>query len=233
MNANLPHFAIIVAGGKGLRMGTELPKQFLILDGTPVLVHTIRAFISAVSGITIVLVLPDSHLDYWNSLAGEYFPNQKIQTVSGGKTRYHSVKNGLNRINKEEGLVAVHDAVRPCISHEIIRNSFLEAQKNKSAIVSVPLKDSIREVTKESNKALDRSKFRLIQTPQTFDLKTLKASYELDYQSNFTDDASVVESFGETINLIEGDYRNLKITTPEDLKSAELFIKEINLDSRG
>ncbi len=214
--------AIIVAGGSGTRMQSELPKQFLLLGGKSILMHTIEAF--HFDDIQITLVLPKDQIQIWKDLCLKHNFNHAINIVEGGATRFQSVKNGLNSIADSTGLVAIHDGVRPFIHRSIISESFNQASIKGSAITSVPLKDSLREVTSESNHAVDRSKFRLIQTPQTFQLAHIKKAFEKPYQSTFTDDASVFENNGHSINLIEGDYRNIKITTPEDLSVAESFL---------
>jgi len=218
-------FAIIVAGGKGTRMGTEQPKQFLILDEQPILMHTIQRFFEAIVDIQIIVVLPQDQLEVWQALKEKYNFSIPHQTTTGGNSRFASVRNGLAQIDVEEGLVAVHDGVRPMVSQEIIRNSYAKADEFGSAVVSVPLKDSIREVNTNSNKALDRAKYRLIQTPQTFQISLFKKAFEVEELPVFTDDASVFEYAGNAIHLIEGSYENIKITTPDDLVLAEALLK--------
>ncbi len=215
-------YAIIVAGGSGTRMQSELPKQFLQLNGKPILMHTIEAF--RFDDIAITLVLPKEQLEYWKELCSTHNFNTHHKVVEGGETRFQSVKNGLNSIEGHEGIVAIHDGVRPLINQLIISESFKQAEAMGCAITSVPLKDSLREVTLTSNHSVDRSDFRLIQTPQTFQLALIKKTFDAPYQSTFTDDASVFENSGHTIHLIEGDYKNIKITTPEDLLVAESFL---------
>ena len=214
---------MIVAGGSGTRMQSELPKQFIKLKGEPILMHTIRAF--SFDGIKVIVVLPKSQIVFWKELCQKqaFFLEHKV--VEGGKTRFESVKSGLKSIEANEGLVAIHDGVRPIIKKEIINSSFLYAEKNGNAIVSVPLKDSIREINESQNEHKDRNKYRLIQTPQTFQLQLIRSAFEVDYKTHFTDDASVLEYAGNKINLIDGDYRNIKITTPEDLIVAESFLE--------
>lgn len=223
-------FAIIVAGGSGSRMKTERPKQFLLLKNKPILLHTLEKFLSDES-IQLILVLPKTEIDYWNEQLIPDFPEfvqkaqQRLLLVEGGATRFQSVKNGLTAIEANEGIVAVHDGVRPLISSELVEESFRVAEEKKAVVVSVPLKDSARMVLADgSNKMIDRSSVRLMQTPQTFELALLKAAFEQNEEPFFTDDASVVEHFGHPITLIEGDYTNLKITTPEDLLIAERLI---------
>ncbi len=215
-------YAIIVAGGSGARMKSSLPKQFLLLNCQPVLMHTLKAF--DFDQIQITLVLPVEQIQFWQKLCKEHSFEVPHKIVHGGETRFHSVKKGLDSIDGNEGLVAIHDGVRPLISRDIVSSSFDQALTHGNAITSVPLKDSLREVSARSNQAVDRSKFRLIQTPQTFQLSLIKEAYETSYQSTFTDDASVFENNGGSIHLIDGDYRNIKITTPEDLLVAESFL---------
>lgn len=216
-------YAIIVAGGNGTRMQSELPKQFLELAGKPILMHTINAFYF--DEIEIILVLPADQIAFWNSLCTQYRFSVPHTIVSGGATRFNSVKNALDSIIDESGVVAIHDGVRPIIKRETISNSYKVAENSGNAIVSVACKDSLRKVSGKGNSAVNREDYQLIQTPQTFQIKSIKSAFNADYQSSFTDDASVFEHHGETINLITGDYRNIKITTPEDLLVAESFLK--------
>ena len=215
-------YAVIVAGGSGTRMQSEIPKQFIELKGLPILMHTINAF--HFDNIQIILVLPGDQIDFWKQLIDQYDFKTPHQTVIGGSERFDSVKNGLKSISSEEGLVAIHDGVRPLIDRKIINRSFEVASKNGNAIVSIALKDSIRSVDPTANRQEDRSRFRLIQTPQTFQLKLIKQAFEQPFDPLFTDDASVLEKAGFSINLIEGSYQNIKITTPEDLLIAESFL---------
>ncbi|MEM7551905.1 MAG: 2-C-methyl-D-erythritol 4-phosphate cytidylyltransferase [Bacteroidota bacterium] len=215
-------YALIVAGGSGQRMKSDLPKQFLLLKGVPILIHTLRKFDANFRIGEICLVLPESHFKYWEDLSQSFSFRNKITIVAGGKTRFDSVKNGLEVFQGKKGLVAIHDAVRPIISNEVIDHSFEKANEKGSAIVAVDPKDSVREVEVNGRShALDRSKLKLIQTPQTFNLEWITEAYNVEFSSIFTDDASVYENSGRTVELIEGDYNNIKITTPEDLKIAE------------
>ena len=220
----MQEYVIIVAGGSGNRMKSDVPKQFLPVNGLPILMHTILAFRRYSSDLKIILVLPENHFEFWNALCVQYAFNEIFALVAGGSTRFDSVKNGLNSITDAEAVVAVHDGVRPIIAKEIIAASFLKASEFGSAVVSVPLKDSIREITKEGNNALDRNKFVLIQTPQTFRLDWMRQAFAKVYSPYFTDCASVIESEGFPIYLIPGSYENIKITTPEDLRWAEIFL---------
>jgi 2-C-methyl-D-erythritol 4-phosphate cytidylyltransferase len=220
-----PKYALIVAGGSGSRMNAELPKQFIPIGGIPILIHTLKRFADYSSDIKIILVLPKNEIANWEVIAGKYFFKNPIQTVSGGSSRYQSVKNGLYCIKEKEALVAIHDGVRPFISRAIIHESFVKAEKYGNAITSVPLKDSIRIVEGEKSRSADRSSFRLIQTPQTFKYSVIMKAYQTSELSSFTDDASVAEHAGEEIKLIEGSYSNIKITTSEDLIVAEGILK--------
>ena len=224
-------YAVLVAGGSGSRMGSEVPKQFLPLAGKPILSHTIEQFLK-IENIQIILVLPERDIDYWNGIVAQQQVNltflKSIKIVAGGKSRFQSVKNGLAHV-ESDGLVAVHDGVRPLISTEIIEKSFQVANELGNSVTSVQLKDSIREVGEnQQNKAVERTKFRLMQTPQTFRSEIIKKAFEVEEQSFFTDCASVLEFTGYSINLIDGAYENIKITTPEDLIVAEALLKSRN-----
>ena len=209
-------YTIIVAGGRGLRMESDIPKQFLLLAGKPVLMHTLEAFRSAIEGIQIILVLPSDQMETWESLVSKYAFEIDHRIVEGGETRFDSVKNGLVFVS-ENGLVAIHDGVRPLVSKDVIIRSFEGAAALGNAITTVALKESIREVHQLGNKSVDRSAYRLVQTPQTFKSSLIKNAFANAEHSDFTDDAGVLEHDGVKINLIEGDYKNIKITTKEDL----------------
>ena len=225
---------IIVAGGKGLRMGTDLPKQFLPIGGRPVLMHTMEAFERAIPGIHIVLVLPKSQQAFWLELCVQHAFTLPHTIADGGETRFHSVKNGLNSLSHDhiEGcLVAVHDGVRPFVSAEVIRNCFDAARKYGAAVPVVPVVETVRQLRPsttegegDSSFTIDRSRLRLVQTPQTFQLPLLLRAFEQPYCDAFTDDASVVEAFGHPITLVEGNRENIKITTPFDLRIAEALL---------
>ncbi|HCZ36412.1 MAG TPA: 2-C-methyl-D-erythritol 4-phosphate cytidylyltransferase, partial [Cytophagales bacterium] len=217
-------YALIVAGGKGTRIKSKLPKQFLELTGKPILLHTLEAFYRYSENITIVLVLPEDDFAIWNDICKKYNFTKPIILQKGGETRFQSVKNGLEKITGP-GLVAVHDGVRPLVSEDIIGASFRLAAVHQSAVAAVRLKESIRMTDQDNTKAMDRSRFRLIQTPQTFSIDLIKQAYQLKEDVTMTDDASVVEKLGHTISLFEGSYENIKITTPEDLIVAEALVK--------
>lgn len=212
----MKRFALIMAGGKGTRMKSEVPKQFMLINKKPVIVHTIEKFLAATSHI--ILVLPKNHLETWAKIQTRYFPKVPIETAIGGETRTDSVKSGLKKLTNE-GLVAIHDAVRPFVSLEEIESSFNSAQLHGSGVVAVPLKDSIREVygTTINSRAKNRENFVLAQTPQTFRTSEIKHAYDHITRQNHSDDATVYELAGYKVRLTLGNYANIKITTPEDL----------------
>lgn len=214
-------YAVIVAGGKGERFGSDVPKQFLLLQGIPVLQHTLNLF----NGIAdeLVLVLPESQQSYWAELVITYNITIPHKVVSGGNTRFQSVYNALQVI-PDDGIVAIHDGVRPLASKELINNCYTNAETKGNAVAAVALKDSIREITGNISKAVNRDNYRLVQTPQVFKTSELKAAYNKPEQNHYTDDASVMEANGHTINLIDGEHSNIKITVAEDLKLAETLL---------
>ncbi len=218
-------YAIIVAGGKGLRMGKEIPKQFLPIAGVPILMRTIHTFYYFDPETTLILVLPAEQQEYWHTLCKEYRFNIPVTIVNGGETRYHSVKNALSAVH-ENGLVAVHDGVRPFVSREVLAHAYTSAAEKGSAVPVIPLTDSIRKINSEGkSETCNRSDYRLVQTPQVFKSEWLLQAYESPYSPDFTDDASVVEQCGFNIHLVDGNIRNIKITTPFDLLLAETFLK--------
>lgn len=222
---NKERYAIIVAGGRGLRMGGELPKQFLPLSGKPVLMRTLELFEGEVS--RIILVLPEDHIPFWQDLRERYHFTLPHTVALGGETRFHSVRSGLSHL-PQEGLVAVHDGVRPLASRALIRRSFEEAERSGAALPTCPVTDSLRLRQDEGkSEAVDRSRYVAVQTPQTFDLGRLQQAYEQAYSPLFTDDASVYEaaSLG-SITLIDSEETNIKLTTPRDLLLAELLLRE-------
>lgn len=220
------NYVIIVAGGSGSRMKSAVPKQFLLLNGLPVLMHTINAFYHCNSKPQIIVVLPaDSH-EYWERLCQTHQFEIPYKLVDGGETRFHSVKSGLALIEENDAIVAVHDAVRPLITCEIIDESFECAALYGNAIVAIKSRDSVRQIKDNRSVNLVRDEIYLIQTPQTFQAAQLKEAYLQVYQSYFTDDASVVEQTGVNINLIGGSYQNIKITYPEDIAIAEFLLKQ-------
>jgi 2-C-methyl-D-erythritol 4-phosphate cytidylyltransferase len=222
----MDEYAVIVAGGSGSRMHSKLPKQFIEIGGLPILMHTINQFKNYSSNLKIILVLPDYQIDTWKILCAKFkFDDSKIVVVSGGATRFQSCKNGILALKSDEAIVAIHDGVRPFVSNEIIKKGYELAYETGTAVCCVVSKDSARYVESFTNYALDRNRLKLIQTPQIFELKILKKAYSVIENETFTDDASVVESAGFPINLYDGDYKNIKITTQEDLYLAEIFLK--------
>jgi 2-C-methyl-D-erythritol 4-phosphate cytidylyltransferase len=219
------HYAIIVAGGSGTRMHSAVPKQFLLLNGIPMLMHTIEAFhLSYTKPLIIVVLHPDSH-EYWNDLCAEHNFTISHQLVSGGETRFHSVKNGISLIDDDDAVIAIHDAVRPLVTKEIIDDSYDCAVQYGNAIVAIKSRDSVRQIKDNRSQSLNRDEIYLIQTPQTFQALQLKKAYLQPYQESFTDDASVVEQTGVNINLVGGSYQNIKITFPEDIAIAEFLLR--------
>lgn len=219
--------AILVAGGRGTRMGTSISKQYIPIGGKPVLMHTLEAFYRADTQIQLILVLPKDDFEFWKDLCLEYNFTLFHQTVAGGATRFQSVKNGLDSIPFSSGLVAIHDAVRPFVSQDVIKESFVKAKELGSAIAVVPLKDSLREVNDDGKSQFrERHKFRLVQTPQTFQLDKIKKAFETPERGEFTDDATVYEFQGWKVTLIDGNMENIKLTTPEDLEYAEFLLSK-------
>jgi len=220
----LKRSAIIVAGGSGTRMNSNIPKQFLLLSGRPLLMHCLYAFNIACKETEIVIVLPETFIEEWEKLCRTHGINIKHTVVPGGETRFQSVKNALPLI-ANEGFVAVHDGVRPLVTPELINYCYDSAVVMGNAVPVIPVNESIRSVDGSESRPEDRRRFRLVQTPQVFKVINLKKAYEQEYDITFTDDASVIERTGEKINLISGNPGNLKITSPDDLRIAEsLFL---------
>jgi len=218
-------YIIIVAGGKGLRMGSDIPKQFLPIGGKPVLMRTLERFREYSDDIQIILVLPEAQQEYWHQLCDEYHFDVEYTLANGGQTRFHSVQNGLAKVPDDaQGVVGVHDGVRPFPSIEVIKNCYETARTAKAVIPVIPVVETVRHLDGDSSLTVPRDEYRLVQTPQTFDIQLLKAANKQPYNDGFTDDASVVEAFGHKITLVEGNRENIKITTPYDLKIAEVLI---------
>jgi 2-C-methyl-D-erythritol 4-phosphate cytidylyltransferase len=213
---------IIVAGGKGLRMGGEIPKQFLPICGKPVLMRTLETFHAYDSAIHIILVLPVSQQAYWKELCAEYYFALPHDVADGGETRFHSVMNGLAKV-EGEGLVGVHDGVRPFVSQEVIARCYEEAAEKKAVIPVIGVVETVRQLVDGESVTVPRDQYKLVQTPQVFDVALLRKAYHQEYTDMFTDDASVVEALGEKVHLVEGNRENIKLTTPFDLKLAELL----------
>ena len=220
----MKRIVIIVAGGKGLRMGGDLPKQFIPLQSKPVLMHTIDAFYKWDSSAYLVLVIPEEHESYWKMLCKELNFTVPHRVVYGGETRFHSVRNGLREV-EGEGLVAVHDGVRPFVSPEVISSCFAAAQDFGAAIPVIPMIESVREIIGGESRPFDRNRLCIVQTPQVFRAGILYKAYEQPYDERFTDDASLVETSGHAIRLVDGNRENIKITTPMDLQYALLQLK--------
>lgn len=214
---------IIVAGGSGKRMGGALPKQFSIIGGKPILAHTINAFRKALPASRIVVVLPAEYIEFWKNLSAR-FEVAKHSVVEGGKERFYSVKNGIEALSDAVDLIAVQDGVRPFATKELIFRTVACAVENGSAIPVVKAVDSYRVVEGDTSHIIDRTPLRIVQTPQIFAAPVLRAAYDTEFRAEFTDDASVVEYSGEKIALCEGDYLNIKITTPNDLALAEAIL---------
>lgn len=216
-------YVIIVAGGKGLRMGTDIPKQFLPIGGKPVLMRTLERFREYSANLNIILVLPKAQQAYWQGLCKEYNFKVEYLLADGGETRFHSVQHGLALIPDDaEGVVGVHDGVRPFPSIEVIRRCYEEAREKGAVIPVIPVVETIRHIKDGTSMTVPRDEYRLVQTPQTFNIQLLKAANRQPYNDNFTDDASVVETYGHPITLVDGNRENIKITTPYDLKIAEI-----------
>jgi 2-C-methyl-D-erythritol 4-phosphate cytidylyltransferase len=221
-------YAVIVAGGSGLRMGTAQPKQFLPLRGKPVLWYSLTAFLNAFKDLEIILVLPQDHLQTGEDIIRTTHDPNRIWITAGGATRFHSVKNGLDHIH-HHSIVFVHDGVRCLLTPELIRRCYEKALDKGNAIPSIRAVDTIRLETVGGNEMIDRQKVHIIQTPQTFYSDIIKAAFEQDYEESFTDEASVVERLGVKIQLVEGEPTNIKITRPVDILMAEKILEEREL----
>lgn len=217
-------YAVIVAGGTGSRMGGELPKQFQLIDGKPVLYYTINAFLQAYEDVQVILVLPEIHLQLGQEIVDAFFDHRRIVLTAGGLTRFHSVQKGLEQV-REESVVFVHDGVRCLVTPAFIQRCCDEALHLGAVIPVVDCKDSLRLVTDTGSEMLDRSKVKLVQTPQTFHSKILLPAFNIDYKERFTDEAAVVEAFGLSVHLIEGEEENIKITYPADLITAASILQ--------
>ena len=218
----MTYTVLIVAGGKGLRMGSDLPKQFLPIGGKPVLMHTIEAFHHFDRTMKIILVLPQEQQTYWQELCAKHSFVIEHTVVDGGETRFHSVKNGLACVNS--GLVGVHDGVRPFVSPEVIKRCYELAAIKKAVIPVIDVVETERHITETGSETVSRNDYKLVQTPQVFDAELLKQAYAQEYTPFFTDDASVVEAMGVSVCLAEGNRENIKITTPFDLKISSALV---------
>lgn len=218
-------YALIVAGGSGKRMGAEVPKQFLELGERPLLMHTIEQFIRFDESIEIITVLPENQIRHWMELQERYSFKVLQTMVKGGESRFQSVRNGLEFLDCP-GLVAIHDGVRPFVSNETIKRCFDTAARLGNAVPVIPPSDTLRIITDEASKPLDRQRVRLVQTPQVFSCELIKEAYTQDFQPDFTDDAMVLEKMGIKINLVEGNRENIKITNPEDMLISNAFLAQ-------
>lgn len=214
---------IIVAGGKGTRMGASLPKQFIRLGSRPILMHTIERFFNYDRSMTIIVVLPKNQQEYWTQLCKDYNFDVPFIIADGGQTRFHSVCNGLSKVTNERW-IGVHDGVRPFVSDEVITTCFRVVQSSRAVIPTIGIVETLRKVEEEKSSTLNRDDYRLVQTPQVFDVALLKEAYQQEYDKKFTDDASVVEALGYDVTLIEGNRENIKVTTPFDLKIGEALL---------
>lgn len=217
--------ALIVAAGTGSRMNSDVPKQFLLINGKPLLYYTLEAFFNSYDDLRVILVLPAEHISKGQEIIDGFFEKTKISICQGGETRFHSVQNGLALV-KGEHIIFVHDGVRCLITPSLIHTCYENAVQYGTAIPATECKDSLRMVKKNENKSINRDAIRLIQTPQTFHSKILVPAYKIEYKSQFTDDASVVEAYGLKVHLVAGEELNFKITTPLDLKLAEYIIEQ-------
>jgi 2-C-methyl-D-erythritol 4-phosphate cytidylyltransferase len=215
---------VIVAGGKGLRMGGDIPKQFLPVKGMPVLMRTIQRFYDYDNAMQIVLVLPEAQQGYWKQLCEEYRFSLPYVLANGGETRFHSVRNGIAKVAEGVELIGVHDGVRPFVSVETIAACFDEAARCGAVVPVIDVVETVRHLEASGSVTVPRSEYRLVQTPQVFDAQLLRRAYKQPYTDFFTDDASVVERFGHTVTLVQGNRENIKITTPYDMKIAEVLV---------
>lgn len=220
-----PVYVVIVAGGQGQRMGMAVPKQFLLLDGKPVLYYTVKAFNDVLPAAHLTLVLPEAQLSMAQMVLQHFPEGLDLTIVSGGATRFHSVRNGLQNI-PANALVMVHDGVRPFVSSALIERCIKGAIVNGSAIPAIPVTDSIRSVSGSVSKPVDRASLKSVQTPQTFKAEVLLPAFRQEFNESFTDEATVVETNGSPVFLVDGEKNNMKITTPEDLEIAEIFVKK-------
>jgi 2-C-methyl-D-erythritol 4-phosphate cytidylyltransferase len=218
-------YAIIVAGGAGIRMGGNLPKQFILLKDKPVLYYTLKAFLDSYDDLQVILVLPIDFTNMGQEIIDAFFDKNRIRITAGGDTRFQSVKNGLALV-EEESIIFVHDGVRCLVSKDLIHRCYAQAVETGTAIPAIASKDSIRLLREEGNETFDRNKVMLIQTPQTFHSKILLPAFQIDYKDKFTDEATVAEAYGMKVSLVEGEENNIKITRPLDLLIAEKVMEQ-------
>jgi 2-C-methyl-D-erythritol 4-phosphate cytidylyltransferase len=217
-------YVVIVAGGNGSRMNSSIPKQFLLLKGKPVLYYSINTFLHTFDECKIILVLPEEHIAAGQEIIDAFFDYNRIEIVIGGRTRFHSVQNGLAKVDDEESVIFVHDAVRPMVSSVLLYRCLAAVIELGTAVPVIDCKDSVRIINEDGNEAIERSSIKLVQTPQAFHGKILLPAFNIDYKEKFTDEASVVEAFGLKVSLVEGEEENIKITKPTDLIIAESIL---------
>lgn len=225
INSSMKKYAIIVAGGEGKRMGGDVPKQFLILNGKPVLYYALKAFHDSYKDLEIILVLPENHIAAGQEIIDAYFDYNRVKISVGGSSRFQSVKNGLEMI-KEESIIFVHDAVRCLVTEHLIQSCYASAEHTGTAIPVVPCTDSVRLMKDDINEFFPRQDVMLVQTPQVFHSKILIPAYNIEYKEKYTDEASVVDAFGMKLSLVDGESDNIKITLPKDLVIAEYIIQQ-------
>lgn len=217
----LEQYAIIVAGGTGSRINNTVPKQFIEINGKPIIAYTISRFFEFNPNITICIAVHADYIETLNVILKTYFPGKNIKVTTGGKTRFHSVKNALNLIDTNNAVIGIHDAARPFVSVDTIKRCYQTAEEKGNATPAIQVNESLREVRDNNNKAVQRTNYRIIQTPQCFKSSLIKSAFEQDYSDEFTDDASVLEKAGHSIVLVEGNTENIKITYPSDLIIAQ------------
>jgi len=218
-------YAVIVAAGSGMRMGAPIPKQFLEVGGRPILMHTLNRFMAFDASIRLVVVLHPDYIEFWRSLCEKHDYSVPHSIVSGGSERFFSVQKAIQSlVDTEEAIVGIHDAVRPMVSVATLERCYATAQETGSAVPCVSVNDSMRIVDADGNRSINRSSLRIIQTPQCFRLNLLRRAFTQEYNTAFTDDASVVEALGESIELVEGNRENIKVTTPEDMHWLNLLL---------
>jgi 2-C-methyl-D-erythritol 4-phosphate cytidylyltransferase len=217
--------AVIVAGGSGTRMNSSMPKQFMLVAGKPLLYYTLHTFLESFDDLKIILVLPEDHIAAGQEVIDAYFDYSRIRITAGGRTRFHSVQNGLQLIS-EESIIFVHDGVRCLLTTDLIQRCYNVALEYGSAIPVIDSKDSVRILTEDGNENIDRNKIKIVQTPQTFHSRILLSAYKIDYKDFFTDEAAVVEAFGLKVHLVNGESGNFKITEPIDIKIAEILLEK-------
>jgi 2-C-methyl-D-erythritol 4-phosphate cytidylyltransferase len=225
-------YAVIVAGGTGSRLGGSLPKQFQLIGGKPVLYYTINVFLNAYDDLQVILVLPEVHLQLGQEIVDAFFDHERVTLTVGGRTRFHSVQNGLALV-QQEGVVMVHDGVRCLLSQQLVHRCYEAALEHGAVVPVVACHDSLRRLTAAGNEALDRETVKRVQTPQAFLSKILLPAFQIDYKERFTDEAAVVEAFGLNIHLLEGEEDNIKITWPTDLLVAEHLLNQRNQESHA